>query len=82
MSFMQLLPIVDAVDEQKKYYQKTEKERLRNQQQYPGLSNKGNYVSPPGSHLSRAEEVVYLIWFLIHQTSSCVNSNRHYYNNV
>ncbi|TWW77289.1 hypothetical protein D4764_12G0006790 [Takifugu flavidus] len=30
--------------EQKKYYQATAKERLRHQQQYPGLSNNDNYV--------------------------------------
>lgn len=69
MSLIQLLPLVDAEllctqfkslsrKEQEKYHQVAEKERLCHQQQYPVLFNKDNYVSPPRSHLSRAEEVV------------------------
>ncbi|XP_056906310.1 lymphoid enhancer-binding factor 1-like [Takifugu flavidus] len=53
MSLMQLLPVDAELSctqckslsrkEQKKYYQATAKERLRHQQQYPGLSNNDNY---------------------------------------
>lgn len=55
-----------SAKEQEKYYLAAEKERLLHQQQYPGWSNKDNYVSPPWSHMSRAEEALFL---LVHHSS-------------
>lgn len=62
-------------EEQQKYYEEAEKQRILHQLQYPGWSTRDNYVSPPWSHMSRAEEVVTAeITFLWNSPVVCLSS--------